>query len=79
VSFYAKMPDERVIYVVFYEYDPATEHGYVYFPGRTEEWYRLNVSTIFHGVEGKWFPAWSVWEGVARPLIARAKPEAHVK
>jgi hypothetical protein len=45
VSFYAKMPDERLIYVVFYEYDPATEHGYVYFPGRTEEWYRLNVST----------------------------------
>ena len=56
------------------KYDPATEHGYVYFPGWTEEWYRLNVSTIFHGVEGKWFPAWSVWEGVARPLIARAKP-----
>ena len=69
VSFYAKMPDERLIYVVFYEYDPATEHGCVYFPGRTEEWYRLNVSTIFHGVEGKWFRAWSVWEGVARPLI----------
>ena len=79
VSFYAKMPDERLIYVVFYEYDPATEHGYVYFPGRTEEWYRLNVSTIFHGVEGKWFPAWSVWEGVARPLIAGAKAEAHAK
>ena len=79
VLFYAKMPDERLIYVVFYEYDPATEHGYVYFPGRTEEWYRLNVSSIFHGVEGKWFPAWSVWEGVARPLIAGAKAEAHVK
>ena len=70
VSFYAKIPDERLIYVVFYEYDPATEHGYVYFPGRTEEWYRLNVNTIFHGVEGKWFRAWSAWEGVARPLIA---------
>jgi hypothetical protein len=79
VSFYAKMPDERLIYVVFYEYDPATEHGYVYFPGRTEECYRLNVSTIFHGVEGKWFRAWSVWEGVARPLIAEAKAEAHAK
>ena len=79
VSFYAKMQDERLIYVVFYEYDPATEHGYVYFPSRTEEWYRLNVSTIFHGVEGKWFRAWSVWEGVARPLIAGANAEAHVK
>jgi hypothetical protein len=26
------MPDERLIYVVFYEYDPATRHGYVFFP-----------------------------------------------
>jgi hypothetical protein len=71
VSFYAKMPDERLIYVVFYEYDPATEHGYIYLPGRTDEWYRLNVSTISHGgIEGKWFRAWSEWENVARPLIA---------
>ena len=79
VSFYAKMPDEQLIYVVFYEYDPATEYGYVYFPGRAEEWYPLNVSTIIHGVEGKWFRAWSMWEGVARPLIVRAKAEAQVK
>jgi hypothetical protein len=79
VSFYAKMPDERLIYVVFYEYDPATKHGYVYFPARTEKWYGLNVSTILHSVEGEWFPAWSVWEGVARPLIAGAKVEGHVK
>jgi hypothetical protein len=61
VSFYAKTPNERLIYVVFYEYDPATEHGYIYLPGRAEKWYRLNVSTIFHGVEGKWFRAWTVW------------------
>jgi hypothetical protein len=79
VSFYAKIPDERLIYVVFYEYDPATEHGYVYFPGRTDESYWLNMGTIARGVEGKWFPAWSVWEGIARPLIAGAKAEAHVK
>ena len=83
VSFYAKMPDERLIYVVFYEfdpqYDPATEHGYVYLPGRTDEWYQLNVNTIFHGVEGKWFPAWSVWEGIARPLIERPTAETHAK
>ena len=77
VLFYAKMPDERLIYVVFYEYDPATEHGYVYFPGRTEEWYGLNVRAILRGVEGKWFRASSVWEGVARPLIAAAKAAAH--
>ena len=76
VSFYAKTPNERLIYVVFYEYDPATEHGYRYLPGRAEKWYRLNVSTIFHGVEGKWFRAWTVWESVAAPLIAGAKVRA---
>lgn len=78
VSFYAKMPDEQLIYLVFYEYDPATEHGYVYLPGETEKWYRLNVSSILHGVEGKWFHAWSAWEGVARPLVAGSKAEGHV-
>ena len=77
VSFYAKMPDERLIYVVFYEYDSATGHGYVYFPGRTEEWYRLNVSTIVHGVEGEWFRAWTVWDDVARPLIAGGEAHLH--
>ncbi len=57
---------------MFYEYDPATEQGYVYLPGRKDEWYQLNVSTIFHGVEGKWFRAWSVWDNVARPLFNAA-------
>ena len=79
VSFYAKMPDEQLIYVVFYEYDPGTDQGYVYLPGETEKWYRFNVSTILRGVEGKWFHAWSVWEATARPLISAAKTETHVK
>jgi len=73
VSFYSKLPNERLSYVVFYEYDPATQHGYIYLPGRTDECYRLNVNSIFRGVEGNWFRAWRVWDDVARPLIAGAK------
>jgi len=73
VSFYAKWPAERVIYVVFYEYDPATEHGYIYLPGKSDEWYRLNVSTIFRGAEGYWFRAGSRWDIVANRLIASAR------
>ena len=69
VSFYAKMPNERLIYVVIYEFDPATEHGCVYLPGRADEWYRLNVSTMLHGTEGNWFRASEAWDNVARPLI----------
>jgi hypothetical protein len=73
VSFYAKLPNERLVYVVLYEYDPAAERGYIYLPGRSDEWYPLNIGTIFHGVEGRWFRAWSGWDSVARPLITGAK------
>jgi len=73
VSFYAKWPTERVIYVVFYEYDLATERGYIYLPGRSDEWYRLNVATIFRGAEGYWFRAGSRWDIVASRLIASAR------
>jgi hypothetical protein len=72
VSFYAKLPEERVIYVVFYEYDPANDKGYVYLPGKTEEWYRTNVSSILRGVEGHWFFSSEEWERFVRPLITKA-------
>lgn len=38
-------------------------------PGKSDEWWGLNVGSIIRGVEGKWFHAWSTWERVARPLI----------
>jgi hypothetical protein len=60
-------------YVVFWEYDPRSRQGYVNLPGKADEWYRLNVSTIFHGVEGKWFRAWNRWDNMAGTLIAGAK------
>jgi hypothetical protein len=72
VSFYAKLPEERVIYVVFYEYDPANDKGYVYLPGKTEEWYRTNVSSILRGVEGHWFFSNEEWERLVRPLVTKA-------
>ncbi|HSA91723.1 MAG TPA: hypothetical protein VLE48_01825 [Terriglobales bacterium] len=72
VSFYAKLPEERLIYVVQYELDPSTGKGYVHLPGRGEKWYRLNVSTILRGVEGNWFHAWEVWDKAVRPLIDEA-------
>lgn len=75
VSFYAKWPAERVIYVVFYQYDPAAERGYIYLPGKADEWYRLNVSTIFRGVEGHWFRSTIEWDNFARPLMLDAKAQ----
>jgi hypothetical protein len=73
VSFYAKLPNERLVYVVLYEYDPAAERGYIYLPRHGDEWYRLSIGTIFLGVEGRWFCAWIGWDSVARPLIKGAK------
>jgi hypothetical protein len=73
VSFYSKELSERPIYVVYYAVARGSEPGYVYLPGKSEEWWRLNVTSIIRGVEGKWFHAWSTWENIARPLIETAR------
>jgi len=73
VSFYAKFPQERLVYVVFYEYDPANDKGYVYLPGNADEWYRTNVGSISRGVEGQWFFSNEEWERIVRPIITKAK------
>jgi len=70
VSFYTKLlNEERLVYVVSYELDSSTQLGYVYLPGKTSENYVLNVGTIYRGVEGNWFRAWSMWDKVATSLI----------
>jgi hypothetical protein len=62
-------------YGVTYAYDPSSAHGFVYFPGKGEASYHLNIGTIFHGpsVDGHWFVASSAWEQFVRPLIAQAR------
>ena len=68
--------EEKPVYVVSYEFDPSTRRGYLYLPGKGDKWWQLNVGTIFRSLEGNWFSAWSVWEDVARPLIAKGKERA---
>lgn len=60
-------------YVVRYAIDPSTNQGYVYLPGKTDAEYRDNTWLIYRGIEGKWFHAWSEWEKLAHPLIAKAR------
>jgi hypothetical protein len=73
VSFYALPPRSavRMVYVVHYARDPKTGQGFVHLPGRGEEWYGLNVSTILRdGQDGKWHqasPAWSTAIAAALP------------
>jgi len=71
VSFHTD-PNDQIVYVVYYAFTPGAEPGYVYLPGESDEWAGLNVRSIWRGVEGKWFHAWSAWERVARPLIEKA-------
>jgi hypothetical protein len=63
-------------YVVLYEYDAATRHGYVYLPSgaRGDEWGATNTAAIFRGVEGRWLHASSAWTALAAPLIAQRRP-----
>jgi hypothetical protein len=65
---------ERRAYVVLYEYDPATSQGYVYLPGKSDEWYALNVAAIFRGGgrEGNWFRASRAWQEVVVTYLPRA-------
>ena len=70
VSFYAKFPGEKLVYVVLYEYDPGAGRGYIYLPGRGDDWYSLNMGTIARGVEGHWYRARTAWDTVVRQLIA---------
>jgi hypothetical protein len=57
VSFYAALPEPRLVYVVTYCYDRAAGRGYVYVPGSS-----LNLGTILHGNEEQWFHAWRLWD-----------------
>ena len=86
VSFYAgcKMTEwgcrtdkPSLAYVVYYEYDASNEQGYVYLPGKNDEWYQLNARSILRGgLEGNWFFATSEWQKFVQLLIERAAAES---
>ena len=76
ISFYVNEPKERIAYVVLYAFDSSTGRGYVYIPGKSDPHFQSNVRTIFRGVEGSWFHAWTLWDSVAEPLITKARPAA---
>ena len=64
--------EPRLVYVVSYDYDPASPRGFVYLPGRRDPLYYLNMGTISRWVEGNWFLASNSWEQFIRPVIAKA-------
>jgi len=80
VSFYVKYANrplegqqEQLAYVVLYEPDAGGERGYVYLPGRADEWYGLNTRAIHRGLEGKWFRATNAWQRAVSPLLSQLR------
>jgi hypothetical protein len=63
--------DGQPAYMVYYEHDAASRHGFVYLPGRADEPYRGNVRSILrgHGFEGNWFRSTSGWERAIQSVI----------
>lgn len=75
VFFYAKVPEERLVYTVTYAFDPESAKGFIHIPGASEPSYRMNIHTILRGVEGKWFEATSAWDSLVGPLLPKtARP-----
>jgi hypothetical protein len=74
VAFYVQTPRSDVMskrYVVVYVRDPDSLAGFVYLPGRGEEWYRLNVSTILRdGQDGRSHRAADVWNQAITSRLA---------
>jgi len=49
-------------YVLLYSRNPKTGEGFIYLPGRGDDAYRLNMSTIWReDLEGKWHRAAAEW------------------
>jgi hypothetical protein len=63
----------RLSYVVIYEFDPNAGVGFVYLPGKGEEWYDVNTRSLLRGREGNWFVATTAWQKYVAPYIAKAE------
>lgn len=63
-------------YTVLYEPDVAGDRGYVYLPGRGDEWFPANARVIWrgHGFEGHWLHATAAWQQAAASVIPSPNP-----
>ena len=60
----------KMMYVVYCVWDEGAGRVLVYLPGRGEDWYRLNVSTILRsGQDGKWHYASDEWSLAIRSAL----------
>jgi hypothetical protein len=60
-------------YGVRYAMGAAGQGGFILIPASDDKRFSLNVQTIFHGVEGRWFRSSAKWEKLIRPAIEKAR------
>jgi len=75
ISLYASVSAKaapHIIYVAYYAFDAASHRGFIYLPGRGEQWYRTNVSSIIRSHEdGRWNLANPAWCDRINSIIAQ--------
>lgn len=76
VAFYTERQSDHPSYVVDYVLASNGNQGFVYLPGPSDKWWKVNSFSIVRGGEGNWFFALGAWEAVARPLIEKARTAA---
>ena len=59
----------RRVYEVDYLFEPGSDAGYIFLPGRGDDRYGLNAASIVHFFEGDWFRSSAEWERVIRPIV----------
>jgi len=76
VSFYVRYANrpfneqtDQLAYIVSYAVDSETGQGYVYLPGKSDEFYGLNTKAIHRGREGNWFLASAAWQSAFKNAV----------
>ena len=76
LSFYAASSNEppRIVYVVYYAWDPSAHRGFLYLPGHLEPWYDTNTGSIIRPhQDGRWNLADPAWCDRINAVIARSQ------
>ena len=77
VAFHVAAGSAPLVYTVLYERDVSTGRGYVYVPGRGDQWFPANARVIWrgHGFEGHWLHATRAWQEAAASAIPSPQPQ----
>lgn len=76
ISFYAASSPEdapHIVYVVYYAFDAGLHSGFVYLPGRHEQWYGTNTGSILRPrQDGRWNLADRAWCERINAILSRS-------